>query len=771
MLLLAGSSAAAQGIRGRVVEAATGQPVSDASVTIHRIADTAVVGAVRSRDDGNFHIDRVKAGDYTVRVRALGFSPIEDTVALAGDTATDLGTIALAELASQLGPQVVTAERQDVTLSPDRNSYSTKNMTTAAGGTAVDVLRNIPSVEVDASNNVTLRGDQNVVVQINGRPTPLKGDALGNFLAQLPASVVKNVEVSTNPSAKNDPDGTAGIINIVLNQNADLGWSGGFTAATGTTGQANVSAHAGHQAGPLTLFGSYGIYRNHQDMDGHSLLTNVGIATPAAISSHIDGSTDPLWQSSTFRTEYKLSSDDAISFDATLAGGQYSRDNISEFANLDQMGDVTGSYAQANDQFTRYLTQDYALGFHRTGDANARTFSTEVRFNETSGTIATSLFGDAITREHDLSAVAWPSLTMQADYTDPFGGSGTKLETGVKEITRRTANDYSAAYLDTTAGIFVPDAARASAFAYDEQIGAAYALLTQQLGKVQAQGGLRAEEAATSVGRYGSLFPSAVLSYGIAKLSYSRRINRPDPSEIDPVEYRIDAHDVYRGNANLRPEYTDALELGLQHTAGWGTIQLNPYFRHTAHAVRFIETVDSTGTTLSTYDNVASTREMGTDVNVTYHAGPLDVLTGGNVSRYQSDAANLPGNPSARASIWSARVNATWKFSRELDAQATTNYRSAYAVEGGTRDAFVFMNLAVRHKLWNDQGSITVRVQDPFNLLRYSSVLANAGTIQSSTQTYGVRGVFIAISRDFGQGVKLAPQDQPAAPAAGPPGG
>ena len=248
--------------------------------------------------------------------------------------------------------------------------------------------------------------------------------------------------------------------------------------------------------------------------------------------------------------------------DGTLTGGQYTRDNTSNFADLDEMGDVIGRSAQGNDQFTRYVTQDYALGFHRTGEANDRAFSTEVRFNETSGTIATNLFGDAIAREHDLSTVAWPSVTMRADYTGPFGGSGTKLETGVKAITRRTSNGLSAAYLDTTGGALVPDAARASAFAYDEQISAAYALLTQQMGKVQAQGGMRAEEAATS---------------------YSRRINRPDPSEIDPVEYRIDARDVYRGNANLRPEYTDALELGLQHTGGWGTVQINPYFRHTGH--------------------------------------------------------------------------------------------------------------------------------------------------------------------------------------------
>ena len=127
--------------------------------------------------------------------------------------------------------QEIVGEREETVVQPDRTSYSTKNMTAATGGTAIDVLRNIPQVEVDGNNNVSLRGNGNVVIQVNGRATPLKGDQLGTFLAQMPANDVKTIEVATNPSAKDDPEGTAGIINIVLNQEAELGLSGGMVAA------------------------------------------------------------------------------------------------------------------------------------------------------------------------------------------------------------------------------------------------------------------------------------------------------------------------------------------------------------------------------------------------------------------------------------------------------------------------------------------------------------------------------------------------------------
>src|SRR6185503_4585766 len=172
----------------------------------------------------------------------------------------DLGAVGLKTIAAQLEKQNVTAEREETVVAPDRTVYSTKNMPAATGGTAIDVLRNIPQVEVDASNHVSLRGNGNVVIQINGRPTPLKGDQLGAFLAQLPANTVKTVEVAANPSAKDDPEGTAGIINIVLNQEAVLGLSGSLSGSTSTTGQASAYGSVGKQQGKFVGFIAPNIY-------------------------------------------------------------------------------------------------------------------------------------------------------------------------------------------------------------------------------------------------------------------------------------------------------------------------------------------------------------------------------------------------------------------------------------------------------------------------------------------------------------------------------
>ena len=170
-------------------------------------------------------------------------------------------------------------------LSPDRNVYSTKNMTTAAGGTAIDVLRNIPLVEVDQTNKVSLRNNSNVVVQINGRSSPLKGEQLGIFLAQLPANMVKTVEVATNPSAKDDPEGTAGIINIILKQDVELGLSGGLNAGTASTGQVNTSGNIGKQQGKFTGFISGSVYRDSRNSYGTISRTNLAIPTPAFIET------------------------------------------------------------------------------------------------------------------------------------------------------------------------------------------------------------------------------------------------------------------------------------------------------------------------------------------------------------------------------------------------------------------------------------------------------------------------------------------------------
>jgi outer membrane receptor protein involved in Fe transport len=792
-LVLTGSSLNAQGgapaptgeLRGKLAETNSGAPINAGSVTVRRASDTSFAGGALPDADGSFRVSGLAPGRYTLRFRAIGFAPLvrTDIAITAEQPSVDLGTLNVAQIPVQLQTETVTAERADVTLAPDRNSYAVKNMTTASGGTAIEVLRNVPSVEVDGTNTVSLRGNTNVVVQINGRPSPLRGEQLGNFLAQLPASAVDHVEVATNPSAKNDPEGTAGIINIVLSQQADMGLSGGVSAGTGTTGMANLSGNIGRQSGPLTLFSSYNFFTDNRPTSGHTERANITSSDPAFVNGNFEGAGSPRTHNVTVRSEYKLTERDALSFDAVVSGGRFSRDNSSYYENLDPAGSVTGLFNQFTNQRFHFGSQDYALALRRTGDPKATTFSVESRYTRNSQLFDNIISGAVIradpstgpspATEHDATNSMMPSWVLQADYTRPFSPR-TKLESGVKGTMRKTGNDFAAAFYDAGSGVFVPDASRASAFDYREQIGAAYAVLSQKIKRVDAQAGLRLEQANTKLdlpttaqtydNNYASLFPSAILAWNVTdlrqlKASYSRRITRPDPFQLSPIGFRDDARNEFRGNPALRPEYTDAFEFGFQDTKKWGSIQLNPYLRQTQHAVRFIRTVTPAGITLGTFANVASTTTLGTDLNVNYRTGALTLFSGGGFYRYTSDAGNLPGNLSTRTFIWNARTNATWKFSPVTDLQLFAMYRAPTKTEGGRQDAFVFSNVALRQKLWGDKGSVTLRVSDPFNLTSFGFRTADGRVIESTERRFGIRGVYLTFSRNFGQAIKLRPRD------------
>ena len=773
-------------IRGRLVEISSSAPIGAGSITVRRAADTAFAGGALPDPDGTFRVSGLAPGRYTVRFRAIGFAPLirGDVSITAEQPVVNLGTLAVTSIPVKLETETVTAERPDVTVAPDRNSYAVKNMTTASGGTAIEVLRNVPSVEVDGTNNVSLRGNTNVVVQINGRPSPLRGEQLGNFLAQLPASAVDHVEVATNPSAKNDPEGTAGIINIVLAQQADMGLSGGFTAGTGTTGMANLSGNIGRQSGPWTLFTSYNFFTDNRPTSGHSERENIASPVPAFVNGQFEGNGSPRSHNGTFRSEYRFTEHDALSADAVVAGGLFSRDNSSYYTDLDPSGTPIGLFDQFSNQRFHFVSQDYAVAYRRTGDPKATTYSTELRYTQNGQRFNNTISGNVVQSdpstgstqpaEYDQTNSRMPSWVVQTDYTHPFS-AGTKIESGLKGTSRGTANDFSAAFLDAASGVFVDTPARASSFDYHERIGAAYAVFSQKVMRVDGQLGLRLEQANTRLelptvsqhydNDYASLFPSAILAWNLTdlrqvKASYSRRISRPDPFQLSPIGFRDDARNEFRGNPALRPEYTDAFEFGYQDTRKWGSIQLSPYLRQTAHAVRFIRTVDANGITLGTFANVASTTALGTDLNVNYHRGPVTVFGGGGLSRYTSDAGNLPGNLSTHAFVWSTRANATWKFSPVTDLQMFASYRAPTKTEGGRQDAFVFTNIALRQKLWGDKGSVAIRVSDPFNLTSFGFRTQDGRVIESTQRRFGIRGVFISVSRNFGQQIKLRPRQQ-----------
>ncbi|MDB4888371.1 MAG: TonB-dependent receptor, partial [Gemmatimonadetes bacterium] len=773
-------------IRGRLADSASGAPIATGSVTIRHTTDTAVVAVAHPQADGAFRIDGLAPGSYALNVRVLGFAPLRRAgIAItAAASSVDVGILKLSMVATKLESENVVAERAEIVVAPDRTSYSTKNMTAAAGGTAVDILKNIPLVEVDASNKVSLRGNDGVIIQINGRPSPLKGDQLAAFLAQLPATAVKTVEVATNPSAKDDPEGNAGIINIVLNQEAEMGLSGGVSVGTSTTGMVNLNGNIGQQKGKLTVYFSSGLYRDRRGMTGTISRENLSVPTPAFVETSISGKQRPFSGQGNFRAEYRFSDISSLTLDSYGWGGRYGGDNTSFFSDLDASREVIGMFNQYTSNLQTNKGGEADLTFRRQGKPTDPLLTAEIDAWSWASVGNQDITGDllqpdasitsASPAERDHTIQHGEGIFSKMDYTRPFSVL-TKLETGYKAVGRRTKNDFNAALLDPGSGAFVDQPGRANAFDFEEGIAGVYGLLSQRFGKFQLQGGTRVELAAQRFTvrplnqdydhKYSTLYPSSVLSYNFsdmrtAKLSYSRRVERPNPWRLSPIEYRQDARSIFRGNPNLTAEYTDAFEASLQDAHSWGSAGLTSYVRRTAHAVRNIQFVDSTGMSVSTFDNVASTKTIGTDLNLNVHGGPVTLNASGSAYHYSSDASNLSPALSASDIVWSTRLNSTYKVSPKLDGQAFVNYRAPYRTEGGSQLANVNMNFSMRYKPWGDQGgAVSLRVSDPFGLSKYGYRTANGTVVEFAQRYFQQRALFLTVSRNFGQELKLKPKE------------
>lgn len=781
-------------IRGRVVDSSSGQVIAHGSVTIRTIRDSAFAGGALVGSDGSFRVDAVIPGEYVVSVRAIGFAPAERSpvVLTRAAAAVDLGDVRLKALPVQLAPQTVTGVRSDVNFAPDRNSYSMKGIPAASGGTVVDALRTLPAVSIDPSDRIALRGNYNVVVQINGRPSPLRGEQLGAFLTPLPASAVSRIEVATNPSAKEDPEGTAGIINIVLDSSVQRKLSGGLTAATGTTGMGSFAGNVGQQQGPLSLFSSLSFFRDNREFRGYSDRHYKTRADSAATVDDFLGRNRPLFATWVGRSEYKLSAQDALTGDVLLSGGRMARDVSGRYQRFPP--DSAPLMASAtSEQLTRSLTQDYVVGHRHDASGHGLSVVTEVRWSESASRFHNALSNVALrdgapvpdsaaVPEWDLTTARQPVLTVSSDGTWQRGEK-TKLEFGVKATDRRSSSDFAsaAAAASATAPGVISDAAQF--FRYHERIGAAYTLVSERLGKVDAQEGLRAERTLTGLDdsehlaehttAYTSVFPSAVLAYTSphsdeVRLSYSRRIWRPTALQLSSAQFRDDPRALFRGNPGLRPEYSDELELQFQHSAKWGIVQVAPYYERTSQAVRLVRLVDTTGHSVTTFANFAHTVSAGAGFTLNLRHGPLTSLLGGEIYEYSSTSSA----DAIRSVATSLRGSLDWRQTSTTTLQLLVNYMTPTTTEGGAQRAYIFTNVAVRRSLWAGRGSVIVRATDPFNLTTIAYVTEDAQVREYSRRGAGFRGIFITFTRAFGEPLKLRPRPPEPEPAPIPqPGG
>ncbi len=685
-------------------------------------------------------------------------------------------------------------ERPLVVIEPDRNTYRAKDIAPAAAN-ASDVLQATPSVEVDADGKVSLRGNENVAVQINGRPTPIRGTQLAAYLKQIPANIVERIEVVPNPSAKYDPEGMAGIINIVLKANTDLGLSGGLNTGFANAGRFNAGTNLGYQQGALTLFGTYGFNSDDRGIVGINDRERYDpTGAPLSFTNQdIEGRNKNAGHNFSTNVDYKLTDKDVISNALSVNKRHSSDGSLAGYTELDANQTFLDRYLIDRGNRGKGLVFDNSLSWKRTIEPRKHELSTEIRFNRAKDEDNTLLWrdpqnadgtsaGSPIEGELDATNAVTRQLTGQLDYTRPLA-SKTKLETGLKETVRLLDRDFFVTKDGLGDGNWVTSNL-SNTFTFDERVHAGYGVLSQSVGKFDLQAGLRAEfanrtfELASAQSypyKYHSLFPSGVIMYkpgeqSQIKVSYSRRIRRPGTQELNPFPVFFDQQNVFIGNPRLNPEYTDAFELGLSKSGSLGSIQLSPFYRHTTDVIRVdINTaavIDGREVTSVSFQNLDKADSWGTDLNGSLRLGPkFNGFAGFNLFKMVTDGGSQSAL-SSNAVTWSYRINATSAVTPTVTLQANYFYRAPVKIEKGRFSAMQMTNLTVRKKLDGDNMSVAVRFQDPFDTMKFRIVAGDDNLTQTTARKFGVRATYVTFQWNYGQAPKIRPpREEPAQPA------
>ena len=802
-------------LTGRVVDTATDGALPSAAVAVWQLpsadmpADTTLLTGAVTDAQGAFRVAGVPRGRYRVVVSFVGYGSetVEPVVVETGSATPDLGTIRLAADAVALEAVEVTGERDRMEVQIDRTVYRVADDAAVVGGSATDALETIPSVDVDVDGNVSLRGVANVAILVNGRPAPVTRDFLAAYLRSLPAGAVERIEVIPNPSARYEPDGMGGIINIVLKQNTDLGLGGAVTVGGDSQGGYNGTGLLTYGRGPLTLAASYGLRQGFRASDGTRYRIN-RYDDPLTFLDQTE-----LEDRDDFSQQLSLNADLALGRGTTLtATTQFGlQDEIEDEANafvlLDADEATTLAYDRLGTEAEEGWNADLRLGLRHdfagdggrreggplreerrrwgrwgrdrdaggTGGLGAHTLAIELRVDasdedEASTQTETLLeSGDVLTRQRTLEESRRQEGALQVDYARPL--LGLRVEAGYKGDLEARETVFGSETLDPATGLFAPDADLASAFDFETLIHAGYLQLGRSFGALGVQAGLRAELARTTFtlldtdeafeNDYESLFPSLFLTYGLGeattlKASYSRRINRPRTFFLDPTPSVDDPLNIRQGNPFLDPEYVDALEAGVVQYTGFGSLTLTPYYRRTTDVIRRLQRLRDDGVTVSTFENLDESSSWGVEGIASYDGeGVLDGLRG-FVSlegyRVVTDGSNVDGDLANDAFGWGGAVNATYEVERlGLDVQANVRYRAPMDSEQGRVGARTFLDLAFRKALLDDRASLALRLRDPLGLAGWDFTIDQPELYQEFERTWGAQQVSLTFQYTFGR--------------------
>ena len=781
-LLLHPASAPAQSpaggvVTGVVTDAATHAPLEDANVILRNPADSTRVAATHTAKNGSFRFAAVAWGSYRVECGQIGHTSFR-TAAFTLDSAHAIVTlkpILLRSSALLLDEVVVSSEKNLFGNAIDRRVYNVDHDLLARSSSASEVLQNIPSVQVDLDGNVSLRGSPDVMILVNGKKSPLMGATRADILSQLPAANIEKIEVITNPSARFTPEGTSGILNIVLKKGAGAVTSADVTGHLGSAARHNENLGFAWHPSRLDVFGNYG-YRSdqrHRTGTDDRVLSAPGPLGAYREDNFID--VRPRVHMATLGLVAHADPKNTFELSSDLFHRRPTRVGSSTIVTHDPAGGLISDHDRNQNGFeteteagvTAAFEHDYPQEDRQVrieANASHAPQSETAHFAEHWRTpVQPDPASDIVLQQHEDQG----HLTL--DYTDPFA-EDAKFEAGYALEVHRQDIESDADSLDVAQGTIVANAAKSYRFRLDQVIHAAYATYERALGKRWSGiAGVRAEyasvssdlvsQSATFRDTYAGLYPTLHLNYKASasqdlQLSYSRRIRRPESDDLNPFPEYTDPYNIDSGNPRLRPESTHSIELGYRLRGGHLTFSPSLYLRDKHDGFTRVTKALNDSTFLRTRVNLATDLSAGLEPVITLSMERLQANLNGNLFYEQIDASNL-GYAGKRSVVsWSGTFHVTVSPRRSTLLEVNSNYRSARLTpQGDARPSFV-LNLGAKQDLLGDRVSATLALSDVLKTQSQDSALDVAGIHQHVLNRRDTRVFYAGLTWHLGRAEK-----------------
>jgi outer membrane receptor protein involved in Fe transport len=769
------AQAAVQGtVTGLVTDPSTHAPLENANVVLRSQADSTRAVGTTTAKDGGFTFAHVPLGAYVVECSLIGRARFRSPVFLLSDASPSmtLATISMNPAALVLHEVEISSQRTLFSHTADRRVYNVDHDLMAKSSTASDLLQNIPSVQVDIDGNVSLRGSPDVMILVNGKKSPLMGKSRADVLQQLPAAQITRIEVITNPSARFTPEGTSGIINIVMKAGGGAGLSGDATGHLGASGRHNENLTLGSHRGKLDLYGSYS-YRDdrrrrlgtdHRDLSTSAATKSIQEDNQVAMRPHVHMGNLGL--------SYHPRSKDEVDLSADYFRRRPSRDGISTIVSRDAAGAVLTDHDRLQTGYELESETGVTAAFQHDFEKEDHQLRIEANASDAPQTEAAHFVERWRTpAQPDPTSDILLRLTerqghLTVDYSDPVD-EASKLEAGYSAELLQQDIRSNADSLDVAQQTFLPNAAKTYRFRLDQAIQAVYGTYERSLGRFGVLGGLRAEYATVRSdlvsggvsfkNTYAGLYPTLHVNYktgarGEVQLSYSRRIRRPESDDLNPFPEFTDPYNMEAGNPRLKPESIHSLELGYRMRGEHFSFVPSLYYRYkTDGFTRLTQALNDT-TFLRTMANLGSDRSTGLEPVLTMSMGrALQANLNANVFYEQIDASNLGYAGKRSVTSWSGTCNVNVAPRATTMFELSSNYRSARLTPQGDGRPSFGLNLGARQDLYRDRVSLTLVVSDLFKTQRQDTRLDVSGIQQRVTNRRDSQIVYAGVSYHYGR--------------------